>query len=128
MIQHRKFSVTTSAGGAGADTQDVIGSILAIHTDATAADTAGCDVTWTIPANAARGSVAETVLTLTDLGDASAVDYPRRTVDSNVGAALSTAGDLKVEPYIATGSVTMTVASGGATKVYTGSVWYDDGR
>lgn len=128
MIQYRKFTVTTDGSGDGVDTQDVYGRILRIDTDATAADTTGCDIVWAIAAIPERGSLAETVLTLTDLGDASAVDYPRREVDDDTGAALATAGDLKVEPFLATGKVTMTVDEGGSGKTYTGAVWFDDGR
>lgn len=126
MIRTVTFQVTTTAGGAGSDTRPVRGKILRI--DTSGADTAGADVVWSTPAVAGSNILAETVLTLTDLGTASAVDYPRRTVDSAVGAALSTTGDLKVEPFIAAGLVTMTVAEGGNAKTYTGSVTFDDGQ
>ncbi|MCA9856742.1 MAG: hypothetical protein KC458_05645 [Dehalococcoidia bacterium] len=129
MLRHQKFSVTTNGSGAGSDTQTVTGRIIAVHTDATAANTAGCDVTWTIPANAERGTLAETILTLTDLGDASAVDYPRRIMDDVTGTAYAGTAEIEpVEPFVANGQVTMTVAQGGDTKVYTGAVVYDDGR
>lgn len=125
-LRHQTFSVTTDASGDGSDTQPVLGKILRIDTDATAADTAGCDVTWAISANAGRNSLAETVLTLTDLGDASAVDYPRRLVQGTDGVDLTGASGGDREPFIATGQVKMTVAQGGATKAYTGVVWYED--
>lgn len=128
MIRTVAFELTTDGSGAGSASRPVRGRILRIDTDATAADTAGCDVTWTAPAIVATNTLAETILTLTDLGDASAVDYPRRLVQGTDGADLTgtTGGDR--EPFIALGLVTMTVAQGGATKVYTGSVTFDDGQ
>src|SRR3546814_3997515 len=47
MIRIKPFSVTTDASGDGSQSQPILGPILRIDTDATAADTAGCDVTWT---------------------------------------------------------------------------------
>lgn len=128
MIRIQKFSVTTNGSGVGSDTRPVRGTILRIDTDATAADTSGCDVTWTTSAVVGSYTLAETVLTLTNLGDASAVDYPRRLADDSTGAALGTAGDEARTPFIATGLVTMSVAEGGSEKVYTGAVVYDDGQ
>lgn len=122
MIRHQKFSVTTDDQGDGTDTEGIFGWILAVHTDG--ADTAGADVTWSIPANAERGFLAETFLTLTDLGTGTSVDHPRKLGQDDASADLVS----HYEPYLATGQVTMTVASGGDTKTYTGAIVYDDGR
>lgn len=126
MIHHRKFTVETDSSGDGVATEDVFGEIIAIHT--IGADTSGADVVWDVPANADRGTIAETVLTLTDLGSGDDVSYPRRVMNDDTGGDLDDAGDLTVGRFLATGSMSMTVSDGGDTKTYTGSVWFDDGR